>query len=38
MKSTIVLAALAASFALPAAAQTGDYPNRPVRIIVPQST
>ena len=37
MKRTIVLAALAASFALPAAAQTGDYPNRPVRIIVPQT-
>ena len=37
MKNTIVLAALAASFVLPAAAQTGDYPNRPVRIIVPQT-
>jgi len=37
MKRTIVLAALAASFALPAAAQTGDYPKRPVRIIVPQT-
>jgi tripartite-type tricarboxylate transporter receptor subunit TctC len=37
MKRTIVLAALAASFTLPAAAQTGDYPNRPVRIIVPQT-
>ena len=37
MKSTLVLAALAASVTLPAAAQTGDYPNRPVRIIVPQT-
>jgi tripartite-type tricarboxylate transporter receptor subunit TctC len=37
MKRSIVLSMLAALVALPAAAQTGDYPNRPVRIIVPQT-
>lgn len=37
MKRSVVLSMLAALVALPAAAQTGDYPNRPVRIIVPQT-
>jgi hypothetical protein len=37
MNRWTAVAALAALVALPAAAQTGDFPNRPVRIIVPQT-
>ena len=37
MQRSIVLSMLAALVTMPAAAQTGDYPNRPVRIIVPQT-
>ena len=33
----LLSAAVAACFAAPATAQTGDYPNCPVRIIVPQT-
>ncbi|MDB5811498.1 MAG: hypothetical protein JWN94_3620 [Betaproteobacteria bacterium] len=37
MIRSIAVAAFAALIAIPALAQTGDYPNRPVRIIVPQT-
>jgi tripartite-type tricarboxylate transporter receptor subunit TctC len=37
MIRSIAVAAFAALIAMPALAQTGDYPNRPVRIIVPQT-
>ena len=38
MRRRLVLAALSLAFAGPAAAQSAaDYPNRPIRIIVPQA-
>lgn len=37
MNRPLVAAVMAAFAASPALAQTGDYPNRPVRIIVPQT-
>ena len=38
MRRRLILAALSLAFAGPAAAQSAaDYPNRPIRIIVPQA-